>query len=81
VNLNVGKSYKIGVSAVNDIGEGPVSEITKLAASVPSKPNAPTLVESLSISIEVKAAAPSFNGGDTISSYAFRRDLGPLTQF
>ena len=53
MNLNVGKSYKIGVSAVNDIGEGPVSEITKLAASVPSKPNAPTLIESLITSIEV----------------------------
>lgn len=53
VNLNVGTSYKIGVSAVNDIGEGPVSEVTELSASVPSKPTAPTLIESLSVSIEV----------------------------
>jgi hypothetical protein len=69
------------VSAVNDIGEGSKSELTLLAASVPSKPNAPALIESLSTSIEIKAAEPSFNGGDAVATYAFKRDDGPMTLF
>ena len=46
VNLNVGQTYKMGVTAGNDIGEGAVSELTLLSASVPSKVKVPGLVAS-----------------------------------
>lgn len=79
--LNVGQLYKIGVSAVNDIGEGVQAEITELAASVPAKPSVPTLVSSTEDSIAIEAPELSFNGGDAVTEYVFRRDDGPATAF
>lgn len=52
-----------------------------LAASVPQKLAVPQLVSSTSENIEISAPAPSFDGGDTVTHYAFMRDEGPLTDF
>ena len=73
-SLNVAQMYTIGISAVNDIGEGPQSELTLLAASVPMKLATPTLVASTGTTLTVSAGTTSFNGGDEITQYAFRRD-------
>ena len=73
--------YTIGVSAVNDIGEGAVAEIAELAASVPMKLNVPSLVSSTEDSITIEAPEASFDGGDVVTEYVFRRDDGPATAF
>lgn len=73
--------YTIGVSAVNDLGEGASATLSELAASVPMKLALPTLVTSTLDSITVEASGSSFNGGDDITLYAFRRDDGPATEF
>lgn len=78
--LNVAQTYTIAISAVNDIGEGPQSVITELAASVPMKLASPTLTASTEDSVSVGAAV-SFNGGADVTLYAFRRDSGPTTDF
>jgi len=80
-NLSVGQTYTIGVTAVNDIGEGEAAELDLLAASVPSKLQAPTYVSSSGDSVEISAQAPSFDGGDAVTTFVFRRDDGPLTEW
>lgn len=45
-NLSIGQTYTLGVSAVNDIGEGPKATMVELAASVPMKLNVLTFVSS-----------------------------------
>ena len=80
-SLNVAQMYTIGVSAINDLGEGPQATISELAASVPMKLASPTLVSSSEISIAIMASSTSFNGGDDVTLYAFRRDDGPATEF
>ena len=69
------------MTAVNEIGESAKTSLTLLAASVPPKMSAPTLQSATSTSIHIEWVAPSFNGGDTITSYAVRRDDGPLTSY
>lgn len=60
--------YTIGVSAVNDIGEGDKTDLTNvLAASVPMKMPTPTLKASSKGSITVTVATTSFNGGDAVT--------------
>ena len=73
--------YTVGVSAVNDLGEGLKATMTQLAASVPVKLAAPTLISSTMVSITVRASSTSFNGGAEVTFYAFRRDDGPATPF
>ena len=80
-SLNVAQMYTVGVSAVNDLGEGPKSTMTQLAASVPVKQAAPTLIASTMVSITVRASGTSFNGGAEVIFYAFRKDDGPATPF
>ena len=80
-SLNVAQTYTIGVSSVNDIGEGPTATLSELAASVPMKLASPILELSTENSIKVSASSTSFNGGADISLYAFRRDDGPTTDF
>ena len=58
-----------------------MSEISELAASVPSKPSVPTLITSAEDSVTIEAPELSFNGGDAVTQYAFRRDDGPATAF
>ena len=79
--LNVAQMYKIGVSAINDIGEGLKAELNELAASVPMKLSTPTLVASSMSSVTVSVDTNTFNGGDAVTLYAFRRDSGPTTAF
>jgi hypothetical protein len=79
--LSVGQLYKIRISAVNDIGEGTAAEISELAASVPMKLNVPSLVSSTKDSITIEAPHASFDGGDAVKEYVFRRDDGPATAF
>lgn len=81
VNLSVGQTYSLGVSAVNDIGEGPKAIRSELAASVPMKLNPLTFVSSTATTIILQAPLPSFDGGQALTSYAFRRDDGPSTDF
>ena len=80
-SLNVAQMYTVGVSAVNDLGEGIKATMTQLAASVPVKLAAPTLISSTMVSITVRASSTSFNGGAEVTFYAFRRDDGPATPF
>ena len=47
-NLNTGRLYKFQVSAVNAIGEGPLSaEISSYAKSLPGTPRAPYVTSSI----------------------------------
>lgn len=74
--------YTIEVSAVNDIGEGAKSKLDNvIAASVPMKLPTPTLTASSKGSITVSVATTSFDGGQPVTQYAFRRDDGPATLF
>ena len=73
--------YTIGVSALNDIGEGPQVTMDELAASVPMKLAAPILVTSDEDSLSVSASGTSFNGGAEVTTFVFRRDSGPTTDF
>jgi len=41
----------------------------------------PVLQAADATSITIEWIAPSFNGGSTVTSYAVRRDDGPLTSF
>lgn len=76
--LSVGRQYSLGVAAFNDIGESPLATLSELAASVPQKLSEPTLVDSSTTEIEVMAQE-LFDGGDQVTSFAFARDNGPLT--
>ena len=80
-SLSIGTSYKIGVAAINAVGEGTKSELTLIAASVPSQMNRPTLTTSSMTDITVGWSEPSYNGGNAITGYKIRRDDGPGTAF
>ena len=80
-NLSVGLTYKLSVSAINHIGEGLATSITELAASVPMKLAVLTFESSTPTSITLRAPIPSFDGGQSLSLYAFKRDNGPSTAF
>jgi hypothetical protein len=80
-DLSVGLTYSISVTAVNAIGESSKTSLSLLAASVPSKMSQPTLSAATSSSITIAYSTPSFNGGDSVTGYAIRRDNGPLTSF
>jgi hypothetical protein len=69
------------VTAINAIGESQPATLDLLAASVPQKLSAPTLVSSTANSIEMKTAYPQFDGGSAETLYAFRSDNGPLTVY
>ncbi len=62
-NLTVGQTYSLGVTAVNRIGEGPMTTISELAASVPMKLSVLTFVSSTRSTITLQAPNASFNGG------------------
>jgi len=66
---------------VNKAGEGPKSTLSLIAASVPTKMGMPSLNSATSTSITIQWTVPSFDGGASVTSYAVRRDDGPLTSF
>ena len=78
-SLSVGVTYAISVTSVNVIGESAKNTLNLLAAAPPSKMSKPTLQSATSNSITIEYTDPSFDGGDTITNYAIRRDDGPLT--
>lgn len=80
-NLSVGRTYTITVTAINLAGESLPATTTATAASVPPKMGIPTLLSADATTITIQWAAPSFNGGSSITSYAVRRDDGPLSSF
>ena len=64
--LSVGQTYLLSISAVNNIGESPKASLNLLAASVPQKLQAPTLVSATSTTIQIRASPPQFDGGSAI---------------
>ena len=80
-SLNVAQTYTLGVSAVNDIGEGPQDTLMELAASVPMKLPSPLLESSTGDSLTVTISGSTFDGGAEVTHYAYRRDDGPATIF
>lgn len=56
--LSVGQTYLLSISAVNNIGESPKASLSLLAASVPQKLQAPTLVSATSTTIQIRASPP-----------------------
>lgn len=64
-----GKNYIFAVRARNTQGFGPYSPATTLmAASVPGKPAAPTLLSASSASISIQWTQPT-SGGTPITNY------------
>lgn len=79
--LSVGNTYRLSVTAVNDIGESEHSHLDLLAASVPQKLSLPIMVVSTQSSIEIEATSPQFDGGSPVTLFVYMRDSGPLTPF
>jgi hypothetical protein len=71
--LEPSATYRFKVSAVNYVGEGPMSpEIFVIAADMPEKPANPptvTLVTQSSISLTLEAIPESSNGGSAVTGY------------
>jgi hypothetical protein len=55
--------------------------LTELAASVPMKLNVLEFVSSTATSITLQTPVVSFDGGQALSQFAFRKDNGPSTDF
>lgn len=71
-----GETFSYKVSAVNYIGEGPMtSSLPIIAASVPNAPGAPTRTSSSLTSVSISWAAP-YNGGSAITSYKLFMNAG-----
>jgi hypothetical protein len=72
--------YKIRVSAVNRVGEGPLSHsIEVIAADMPSKPTQmpeATLVTQTSVNLKLEALPEEQNGGSAITGYLVEIDDG-----
>ena len=79
--LNVGQIYTLGVTALNFKGESILATISKLSASIPAKMPPLIFQSSTETQVVLKVNPSSFNGGDPITQYAYRRDLGPATDF
>lgn len=72
-NLVDAEMYRFKISAVNFVGEGPISEeIYVIAADMPEKPTNPptvTLITQSSISFTLEPLPESSNGGSEITGY------------
>ena len=79
--LTVGRTHEIAVSARNRIGEGAVSSLSLLAASLPPKLPLLDFHSATSSAITVNASSPSYTGGTPLTAFAYRRDDGPLTDY
>ena len=68
--LTNGTTICVGVAAVNDVGQGPWSDVTKgTAATTPGKPGTPTLTAGNGELTVSSWTAPSSNGGSAITGY------------
>lgn len=77
--INAGVSYSFKVSAVNSVGESPLSdEFTVIAATVPAAPATPTLVSQSQTLIQFSWNIPS-DGGSPILGYIVYSDGGAGT--
>jgi hypothetical protein len=78
--LTPADTYKFKVSALNFVGEGPMSnEIFVVAADMPEKPPNPptvTLITQSSISLTLEPLPASSNGGSQITGYIVEADDG-----
>ena len=69
--------YQFAVKAVNVVGSSELSEAISIrAAEPPAAPDAPTKLSSTLTSITIQWSAPSYNGGNPISSYKIYIDDG-----
>lgn len=79
-NLVDAEMYRFKISAVNFVGEGPISEeIYVIAADMPEKPTNPptvTLITQSSISFTLEPLPESSNGGSEITGYIVQADDG-----
>jgi hypothetical protein len=78
--LEASVTYRFKVSAVNYVGEGPLStEIFVVAADMPEMPSNPptvTLITQSSISLTLEALPETSNGGSPITGYIVEVDDG-----
>lgn len=78
--LQADKTYKFKVSAVNFVGEGPITdEIFVIAADMPEKPENPptiTLVTQTSITLTLTELPVENNGGSPVTGYIVQMDDG-----
>lgn len=71
-----GSTFNYQVSAVNAAGEGPLSSVVGvILATVPEKPNAPTVTSTTQTSISILWTAPA-NGGSLITQYVIMYNAG-----
>ncbi len=84
-HLVLGHSYKVGVSAVNAIGEGARSPTFDLHTGVvPSKmtgSSAPVLDSSTPTSITIRWLPPVYNGATSLTEYGLYHDIGQTGSF
>jgi hypothetical protein len=67
-----GTAYSFKVSAVNDVGEGPLSDsVSIIAATVPETPVIPTLVSQSQTEIVVSWVAPADGGSPLLDFLVF----------
>ena len=78
--LIAGNSYAFRASAINRVGEGPLSpySISIKAANAPGKPHTPTYVSSSSTTITITWQDNEDNGGSVITAYNIYLDSGSL---
>ena len=78
--LEASVTYRFKVSAVNYVGEGPLSpEIFVIATDMPEKPANPptvTLITQSSISLTLEPLPESSNGGSEVTGYIVEADDG-----
>lgn len=81
-SVTPGISYSFKVTAINDVGEGPLSDpVTIIAATVPDSPTIPTLVSQSQTEIVISWVAPA-DGGSPLLDFLVFSDLaaGTFTQ-
>jgi fibronectin type 3 domain-containing protein len=72
-----GQTYAYAVSAVNDLGEGPLSPVRSIEPkTLPGPPQDVTHIQGTD-HVLLRWSAPDLNGGDAVSEYAVYRGTSP----
>jgi len=75
-----GETYAFRYRAINAIGAGEWSDLSKLkAAAIPIAPPRPVYLSSTSTEITVGLQTSTDNGGSPVQTYTLYRDTGDLT--
>ena len=78
IGLTSGNRYQFRASAINRVGEGAKSSFSAvlIAATVPSRPDAPTFVSATLNSITIQLSPASDDGGSAVTKYVIYADDG-----